>query len=161
MTMNTVYAAGIDPGGTTGLALVRVEIGPKVIVVHPKLLQSLTEPRDVVFTLRYEGDLPPLVFMEQRAHRSSSLAGIRPFEAIRAGLTTVGYECVTKQSDTVRSSRILHLITPGNWKPFIHAQGYRLDKKIWVFETDHEQDALGLLTYGLVIRYPQRSVQYE
>ena len=153
--MNSLIFAGIDPGGTTGLAIARVLITEKELCLKQLELLSLKKP-DAVFAL-IDKYLPSSIIMERRANNSSSTEGVQPYEVILATLQKMRYNVVKKGFKLVPDG--ITLINPGVWKPFMEAQD--VDRGHWLPSSPHERDALNLLHYGLKINSPRKKVEYE
>jgi|WetSurMetagenome_2_1015567.scaffolds.fasta_scaffold406841_2 hypothetical protein len=154
--MITFTAAGVDPGGTTGIVMVQVSVRDESLSVKELALQSLREARDVI--LLAHRHKPKIAFVEKRATYSSSLAGIRPYEAILAGLSTLGYLPVRDFDITNRRNQVM-LYSPAIWKPFMKMRD--VDFRNMHPTTDHEKDAMELLHYGLMVHFPGKEIHYE
>lgn len=148
---------GIDPGGTNGVAVASPRYhNHDRLDLWKHTLQGYTLPREVCYLIR---DLKPkVIWMERRASHSFSSAGLQPFEEFFATLPLLGYSLCQVSIPTYPTHPIFVLLSPGLWKPFVKAQ--KLEYGLWGPNSDHEQDAMGILYYGMTLAFPDWKVSF-
>jgi hypothetical protein len=156
--------ASIDPGSTTGIAIANVLIEEKEMVFRHRALDSLQDVRDVYRLI--EMHRPDTVFMERRAENGSR-SGIQSYERITNGLIVLGYTQAPggRRKEIGAGLKGLILISPGIWKPYMQVVTTASDFSAgsWVPHTQHEEDALALLHYGMLFNVQpiRKVVRYE
>ena len=153
--MNTIILAGIDPGGTTGLAIAKALVTDKQVSLREVNLGSWKEPSQVLELIFLEH--VQSIIMEKRAQHPHSHAGLSPYEQIKFGLEELGYKPNPKGFQLNPMGIVL--ITPGIWKPVM--EQLNVDYGSWIPTTPHEWDALKILHYGLRINSLRKMVMYE
>lgn len=155
--MNSQIFAGIDPGGSTGLAIAKVTFDFQTVGIYLQqvVCNTFKSPAAVCETIRVAK--VEYVFMEKRAKHPHSKEGLEPYQQILFGLETMGFH----RTPTPRvETQGITLITPGLWKPFME-KITPPDRRTWQIDTQHEKDAVNLLHYGLQVNYLTLKVYYE
>jgi hypothetical protein len=151
-----MFIAAIDPGVKTGLVISNVLPRNDIVTIAPVVIDDIVEKDMIIPTiLQYHCRN---IFMEQKpAHPSPE--GLDNWEFLFHGLLG-GHNyhlAKTKEmKDCSRQLRMLFLVQPSHWKPFMKNRKALLPKPL----PHHAKDAFMLLHYSLQINYPDKEIVY-
>lgn len=153
--MNQSFAIlGIDPGKTTGLALLLGTVTQKEVRVGTVRTFYTLAPSAFLIDMPH---LTSMVVMEQKpAHPSKD--GETAWDLLYHGMLTLGYgpkHLIPPELPTPG----LHFVSPGQWKPFMKSRARLLPR---IENTNrHSMDAWKMTHYLIQRIYPTKEICYE
>jgi len=153
-----MHIASIDPGVTTGLVIAYIKPRVDQVTITPVLVEDIVTNHSVIMSHAIQYRCRN-VFMEQKpAHPSKE--GLDNWEFLFQKFTaTYGYMPATtgKIQDHPSQHKVLWLIQPSHWKPFMKARTNLLPKNL----PHHAKDACMMLHYSIQINYPDKEIIWQ